>query len=104
MRRALAIAVTAAACLTLALTAQTAQRSSLPASGVQDPAWSPDGKRLATSFFDRIWISAPDGRGGRALTTSPAAFERDPAWSPDGKWIAYSVDSPDGFDIYVADH
>ena len=70
--------------------------------GVQDPAWSPDGKRLATSYLGRIFISAPDGRGGRALRAESTAFERDPAWSPDGKSIAFAADTGGGFDIYVS--
>jgi gamma-glutamyltranspeptidase len=70
--------------------------------GIQDPAWSPDGRRLATSFVDRIWISAPDGRHGRPLTSTAAGSERDPAWSPDGRSIAYAADTGSGFDILVA--
>ena len=74
----------------------------LPSRGIQDPAWSPDGSRLATSFLDRIWISAPDGRGGRALRAQAAATERDPAWSPDGRRIAFAADTGNGFDLFVA--
>jgi Tol biopolymer transport system component len=71
-------------------------------SGIQDPAWSPDGRRLATSTFDRIWISGPDGRGGRGLRADSTAVERDPAWSPDGRRIAFAADSGKGFDLFVA--
>ncbi|MEO5895599.1 MAG: gamma-glutamyltransferase [Vicinamibacterales bacterium] len=99
MRRALAVVAGAASCLTLALAAQV---PSPGASGVQDPAWSRDGKQLASSFLDRIWISAPNGRRGRLLRSESAGVERDPAWSPDGKWIAFAVDTGEGFDIYVA--
>src|SRR5688572_20632551 len=98
MRRVLAGAALAAVCLTMALASQ-------PAPGIQDPAWAPDGKRLATSFLDRIWISGPDGRSGRPLlsiATDAPRSERDPAWSPDGKWIAYAADAGKGFDIHVA--
>ena len=84
-----------AALATLALAAQPAP------SGVQDPAWSPDGKRLATSYLGRIFISGPDGRGGRALRADSNAFERDAAWSPDGKSIAFAADGGDGFDLFV---
>jgi gamma-glutamyltranspeptidase len=70
--------------------------------GIQDPAWSPDGKRLATSFIDRIWISGPDGRGGRPLSAPAQASERDPSWSPDGRSIAYAANTGRGFDILVA--
>ncbi|MGH6622090.1 MAG: TolB family protein, partial [Alphaproteobacteria bacterium] len=93
-RTLLASAAVAAACLTLS--AQS------PGRGVQDPAWSPDGKRLATSFVDRIWISGADGRKGRPLTSDALAVERDPAWSRDGRTIAFAADSGTGFDIYTA--
>ncbi len=86
----------AASVLTLTLAAQTGAGW-----GVQDPAWSPDGTRLATSYIDRIWISGPDGRGGRELRHDSNAVERDPAWSPDGRSLAFSADAGDGFDIYV---
>lgn len=70
--------------------------------GVQDPAWSPDGRRLATSFFERIWLSGADGRGGRPLRPSGSAVERDPAWSPDGRSIVFAADSGQGYDLFAA--
>ena len=72
------------------------------AGGVQDPAWAPDGRRLATSFHERIWISRADGRDGRPLTRAALGVERDPAWSPDGRTIAFAVDAGRGFDIVAA--
>ena len=101
-----ALALTAAVGLAtpkpLATHAAEAGAQSSLSGGVQDPAWSPDGKRLATSYLDRIFISAPDGRNGRALRDSSAAIERDPSWSPDGKSIAFAAEAGEGFDIYVA--
>jgi len=102
MRRLLGGAAIAASFLTLALAAQSPAPSGRDWSGVQDPAWSRDGKRLATSFLDRIWISDADGRKGRALRSDSALVERDPSWSPDGKFIAFAVDSGAGWDIYLA--
>ena len=69
--------------------------------GVQDPAWSPDGRRLALSFFDQIWIADQDGGSARPLTADGTAVQRHPAWSPDGKSIAFAEDSGTGYAIVV---
>ena len=37
-------------------------RAQTTISGVQEPAWSPDGKRIAVSYLDRIWTMTPDGK------------------------------------------
>ena len=68
---------------------------------MRDPAWSPDGKRLAVVVLDRIWITQADGRDAVELTKAPGT-EREPAWSPDGKRIAFAGDRGDGFDLFVA--
>ena len=36
--------------------------------GVQDPAWAPDGKRIAVSYLDRIFTMTPDAKQAKALT------------------------------------
>ncbi len=69
---------------------------------MRDPAWSPDGRRLAVVILDRIWTTSPDGRDARELTRLSAS-EREPAWSSDGKRIAFVGDRGKGFDLYVAD-
>ena len=94
--RSLLTAVAGIAALTLALAGQTATPR-----GARDPSWSPDGRRLAFSYLDRIWTSAPDGKNGKALRSGATDVERDPAWSPDGKSIAFASDAGHGFDIYV---
>jgi gamma-glutamyltranspeptidase len=71
-------------------------------SGMRDPAWSPDGRRLAVVILDRIWTTAPDGRDARELTRA-AGSEREPAWSPDGRHVALAVDRGGGYDLYVVD-
>jgi len=91
------------------------------AAGVQEPAWSPDGKRIAVSYLDRIWTMTADGKQARpiehALTSAylrqgsggPASLqdrvdtviEREPAWAPDGTRLAYALDRGTGFDIVV---
>jgi TolB protein len=54
-----------------------------------DPAWSPDGKRIAFvkhyAGDEEIWTIKPDGSGARSL----ARGDR-PTWSPDGRRIAFS--------------
>ena len=37
--------------------------------GLQEPAWSPDGKRIAVSYLDRIWTMTADGKQAKALST-----------------------------------
>jgi dipeptidyl aminopeptidase/acylaminoacyl peptidase len=70
------------------------------------PAWSPDGRRVAftsnrTTNPDGndntdIWVVAADntdkGQTLLRLTTNPGS-DRSPAWSPDGKSIAYVTDT-----------
>jgi gamma-glutamyltranspeptidase len=70
--------------------------------GMRDPAWSPDGKRLAVVILDRIWTTTPDGRDARELTRVPGS-EREPAWSPDGKHLVFVADRGEGFDLYLTD-
>ena len=58
-----------------------------------EPAWSPDGRRIA--FVSRrngrwhIYVMRPNGTGVRRLTDS-AAEDDSPTWSPDGRRIAFS--------------
>jgi len=60
---------------------------------------SPDGKRLAFSALDRLWImDLPNGKP-RRLTTSTDG-EHSPTWSPDGKFVAYVSWNEDGGDIW----
>ena len=63
----------------------------------RQPAWSPDGTRLAfTRTSDdgrsyRVFVMRADGSGVRPV--SRGRFAGGPAWSPDGRWIAYSSES-----------
>ena len=63
-----------------------------------DPAWSPEGTRIAFSagspgaFDDAdIFVMNADGSGTTNLTNTQSGLsETDPAWSPDGTRIAYT--------------
>jgi dipeptidyl aminopeptidase/acylaminoacyl peptidase len=69
------------------------------------PAWSPDGKRLAftsarTEDWDRdlvedVYLVDVDGGGPERLTDGDASC-RSPVWSPDGRRIAFEY-SPDPY-------
>jgi TolB protein len=66
-----------------------------------DPAWSPDGRRLAftrnedvgesTTFtFDDVFVMDADGSDLRQVTADEAdLWSGQPTWSPDGKELAY---------------
>ncbi len=60
---------------------------------------SPDGKRLAFSALDRLWVMALPSGTPRRLTTSTDG-EHQPVWSPDGKYIAYVSWTEEGGDIW----
>ena len=71
--------------------------------GATEPAWSPDGSKLATTLFNcesdpceyDIYVSEANGTGavnvtrGRGLT---GRYKFSPAWSPEGGRIAFTVD------------
>ena len=46
------------------------------ATGVREAAWSPDGKRLAITWYDQIWTMAPDGKDSRSLFKTGHLAER----------------------------
>ena len=72
-------------------TATNLTRSSRPD---LDPAWSPDGGRVAFARVPpgarrpSIYVMNADGSGQRRVTGGAAA-DRHPTWSPDGEWLAF---------------
>jgi gamma-glutamyltranspeptidase len=83
---------------------QSADTAPAVTTGVREAAWSPDGKRLAVTWFDAIWTMAPDGKDPKRVVAAPQgwAAERDPAWSHDGKSIVFSASLDGYFDLWMA--
>src|SRR5574341_1303873 len=70
----------------------------------RDPAWSPDGQRIAfashrNGSWDLYLLDMPTGEVTR-LTDDPA-FESNPTWSPDGLWLAYEGYYSGNLNIYI---
>lgn len=65
-----------------------------------DPAYSPDGKRIAFVRASKhaidLWTMKADGTHERRLTPTTGIDEIDPAWSPDGTQMAFAVEKPLG--------
>jgi eukaryotic-like serine/threonine-protein kinase len=82
-------------------------REHLLIQGACNPAWSPDGSRIAVDAAwagpDRIWIVDRKGRNPRQASTdtSEAVAHLRPRWSPDGELIAYHNMERTKFDIRV---
>src|SRR4029077_15008132 len=55
---------------------------------VSDPAWSPDGRRLAFVRDEEIWVVEADGSRLTRAVARPGRG-RDPRWSPEGLRIAF---------------
>jgi TolB protein len=68
----------------------------------QEPAWSPDGRKIAyerkvlgAGNFWEIWTMNADGSNQQALVTSASiggVDARNPTWSRDGSRIAFTID------------
>ena len=72
-----------------------------------EPAWSPDGSRIAYASNRRgtldLYQKNADGtrRRGAAATTSPQSKHVE-TWSPDGRFLVYAtVDSKTRFDLWL---
>ena len=76
--------------MTLTLRATGAPPTQVTASekAIADPQWSPDGRRLAFTRDDEIWIVEADGARLTRVVAKPAGG-RDPRWSPDGRRLAF---------------
>jgi hypothetical protein len=58
-----------------------------------DPAWSPDGNRIAfvsqEPGNDEIYVVARDGTNLTRLTANTWEWDKHPSWSPDGRQIVF---------------
>ncbi|MDP9188069.1 MAG: hypothetical protein M3O25_02330 [Actinomycetota bacterium] len=76
----------------------------------EDPAWSPDGRRIAfrrdlnpvrgETDYD-IFTMKVDGTRERNLTNSPGVHDDHPNWSPDGRRIAIASERDGDVEIYT---
>lgn len=65
------------------------------------PAISPDGKSVAFTYKDDIWIVGIQGGTAKRFTNN-RAYDYAPAWSPDGTRIAFASNRYGNFDIFTA--
>lgn len=74
-----------------------ARRLTLDGGSNGEPAWSPDGSRIAyTSDLGgpyQVWVMGSDGSGQRPLTS--VGQNAAPDWSPDGSQIVFHSDRDD---------
>jgi len=76
----------------------------------EDPAWSPDGRRIAYVVVENagggrsdVWVMNGDGSNPTRLTEGPGA-SLSPTWSPNGSRIAYTHSAPGQADqVWIMD-
>jgi TolB protein len=73
----------------------------------RNPAWSPDGTRIAyestRSGNSEIWVMNADGTGEAVNVSQHESWDSDPAWSPDGTQITFQSRRAGQDDIWVVD-
>jgi Tol biopolymer transport system component len=69
--------------------------------GIVSPIVSPDGRAIAFSALDDLWLLPIGGRPVR-LTDDPFV-ETDPAWSPDSRSIAFTSDRSGRMNVWIRD-
>src|ERR687896_760293 len=75
----------------------------------QDPAWSPDGTRIAYESTrgiegkGEIFVRNADGSGEPINVSNHPDWDTDPAWSPDGTQITFTSERAGQRDIWAVD-
>ncbi len=75
----------------------------------QNPAWSPDGTRIAYESTrglegkGEIFVMNADGTGEPINVSNDPSWDTDPAWSPDGTQITFTSDRAGQRDIWAVD-
>ena len=69
------------------------------ATQIRDAVPSPDGKRLAFTVLDRLYVMDYPGGKPRRLTTN-SFTEAEPTWSKDGKSIVFVTWAPQGGELW----
>jgi Tol biopolymer transport system component len=100
--------IRSSAFLLLLIAGEGARANNFP-HGEFQPAFSPDGDRIAFVWdgvkgnnYD-IYVNRTGSRSPLRLTTDPAR-DFSPAWSPDGRHIAFYRESAEGSNIYMTPH
>jgi Tol biopolymer transport system component len=66
---------------------------------IRDAKPSPDGKHLAFTALNRLYVMELPGGTARRLTTNDFT-EAQPSWSPDGSYVVYTTWKPGGGHLY----
>jgi Tol biopolymer transport system component len=75
----------------------------------QNPAWSPDGTRIAYESTrglegkGEIFVTNADGSGEPINVSNDPSWDTDPAWSPDGTQITFTSERAGQRDIWAVD-